>query len=169
VDFKALNSAFKKIESDYLSSLNDKITIYTRPQVSGTATNYSSYYDGSLNYLEPSTVSGVGSLTYETKDIYGEIYLNVFGWQYSNKEELQRIPIGNIQPDDVLFIGLSKNVLINSGFPNKGTYFEGSDYIVVEKTGYKYKVKGIYPNGMDDINSYYVLLGRTDKEQISYT
>jgi hypothetical protein len=145
----------------------DSITV--RQAISGTVNNYSSYYGASLDYLNPKTVSGMGELAYSTKDLYGEIYLNVYGWSFSNAEQLQHLPFGNFQPHDVIFVGLATNVLLNSGDASKGTYFDGADYVLVEKNNTKYSIAGSYEGGLDDLNYYYVLLRRTDKEQITYT
>ena len=168
MDLELLNEQWKTIGEEYLSALNDKVTVYRRPLVSGNTTGYSTYYGDSLDYESVLVVSGFGNQEYETHDLYGEIYLNVYGWSYSNNEEVQRLPVGNIQPNDVLFVGLAKDVLLNSGDPGRGTYFDGIEYVVVEKDNQKYVPVVITPSGMDEIYYYYVLLRRTDRQPIQY-
>jgi hypothetical protein len=164
-----LNTLFKQTNSDLLSGANDQITIYHKPVVSGNATGYSTYYGSSMDYDALFTVSGFGAQSYTATDVYGSIYWNVYSWQFSRDEQMREIPVGNIQPGDVLFIGLPSTVLLNSGNPSQGTKFDGCEFVSVAEDSNNYSVNGIFPGGMNDIAYYYVLLRKSDAQEISYT
>lgn len=170
VNVGALNTLWKQYNAALIGEFNDKATLYYAPTVSSVSTDYSSYYQGSLNYLAPTTVtiSGSGSEAYTMREIYGEAYLNLEGWQYNRGEELQTLPVGAVQPGDALFIALAEDVYINGATPAGGDYFEGCDYVILEKSGQKYVNRGIYPCGLDDIHSVYVLLRQADKAELEF-
>jgi hypothetical protein len=79
------------------------------------------------------------------------------------------MPVGDIQPGDVMFIGLPASILLNSGDPSKGTKFDGCEFVEVSVDNTNYSVHGIFPGGIKDIAYYYVLLRKSDAQAIEYT
>jgi len=144
-----LSAVWEKRLQEFYSQFNDRAEIHKRGSSIDTPTNYDAFFDEAMDPNDPSNLLRNPDIVY---NVYGVAILNPTLSASNEKDKI--VEIGVATDKTVVFTCLASDV--NDG--NGGTLFDGCDYVYLDKTQRKYKVKSVIPNGLTRVFEFIVYL-----------
>lgn len=146
---------------DFLQNQDDSIEVHYRPTRSGSSQTFDSFFKQGTDSTNTNTFSGIDDVEPTPLTITGKIHHALYGFNISNKDNLQQLTTGLFDQSDAVFTCLFSSIDNGDGT----TKIDSCYYIYLSTdTGVKYElVSSPKRRGLGESYVYDVFLKRTNR------